>query len=154
MVSRPEIMAIELDTMLTGYMMAHLFQKILVLVGADEKGGREQPDAIFPGDPGGSVQTQLVTVSAALFLMSRYRAKEFLELISLIYHQGKFFHGGQRSHRLQPPLMLGEGMNVGIIPEGVDLKVPLPEVIDGVGGTGAAAAVQQNRVHGSKQSLL
>ena len=76
--------------------------------------------------------------------MSNYLAKVINDVIAFNHYQGQAHFLSQGLHCLQAVLMLGIGVDIGIIPESTDGVPLLSPVFDGIGSAVGAAAMDQN----------
>ncbi len=127
---------------------ADLFQHLLVLVRADKQSSGKGIEAFLAGDLRGSPQTQAVALGTTVSLAPHHGPEVLDHLITLANHERQAHFCGQELHRLQPLLVFGERMDVGIIPADLDFKLLFPQPIYHPGGTGAAAGMQEDRCHG------
>ena len=119
----------------------------MLLIGADEEGCGEVCKTLRASDLSRFRETQLKAVTAAIPLMPCHRAKVVDHIITLGHDERQLHRFCQSTHRFQAALVLGEGVNVGVIPEADYLESLVPEPIYRVGGAGAAAAMEEDLVH-------
>ena len=127
-----------------GQLIADFAYKFMLLVGADEQGGGEGTEAHFAGGFRRFRQTKVEAVPAAPGFMPDDSAEVFNHVITLGNNQGQVHLLSQGLHCFQTALVLRKGVNIWVIPEGADLVPLLSPVVNGVGSTMGAAAMNQN----------
>jgi hypothetical protein len=80
-------------------------------------------------------------VPAPFAFMADDRPEILDEVIAFGDDEGKACLSTVLLEGLQPALVLGEGMDVGIVPEGGDLEPRLPPMLKTAGGAGGATAM-------------
>jgi len=88
----------------------------VLLVGADEQGSGEGIKSPLPGSFGRLCQAQLEAVPAALCFMPRHLAEVCHYVITLANNQGQVGLLSQGLHAFQAMLVLGIGVDIGVVP--------------------------------------
>jgi hypothetical protein len=73
--------------------------------------------------------------------MPHYPAEVVYYVIALSYNQRKIHLPSQRAHCFQAVLVLGIGVDIGVIPQGANFISLPPPVMNGIGSAVGAAAV-------------
>jgi len=139
-----EVLEVELQSgspPLLSHLLADLADHSLVLVGADEQGGGEGVKAHIFSGPGRFGKTQPEAVPAALRFMPHHPPKVINHVIAFGHYYWQAHCFSQGLHCLQAVLVLGVGVDIGVIPESAYLVALLPPIFDGVGGAVGAAAM-------------
>jgi len=80
-------------------------------------------------------------VLAAFRFVSHYPAEVFNHVVALADSQGQVHLLRQGFHCFQAVLVLGVGVDIGVVPQGTDLIPLLPPVFDGIGGAVGTATM-------------
>ena len=79
--------------------------------------------------------------------MSCYPLEVVFDIVALGYDQGKIQILGQGTHSLKAMLVLGIGVDIGVIPQGTHPITLPPPVASSIGSAMSTAAVNQNRAN-------
>lgn len=140
--------------MASPYLLTDLVEQLMFLIRADKKGCGEGWKLILPGDYSSPLKTHAEAVGAALILMSYHSSKIGDDIVSIGNDEGQIYRLGKRPHRFKAISMLGEGVNVRVVPVDGNIKVHFPEPIDCRNGTRSAAGVKQYFFHSCPKASL
>jgi hypothetical protein len=120
--ARTKILIVESHTFFFSKLLSQVLQQSVLLIRANEQGGCKSFKPVCLSDIGGFSQPQPVTIGAAVALMTYYSLKVFEHIVALSDDQGQASRSCEGLHGLQAELVLPEGVNVGVVPEGGDLQ--------------------------------
>ena len=118
------------------------FHQIVLLVGADEEAGGKAVEALRLGHFRGAEEAHLVALDAPPRNILCHRPDEGAKAVVILLDEGHADLLEVVPHGVAPGAVLGEGVDVGVIPEACDV-VPLSlQIGQGAVGAGRAADVQ------------
>ena len=115
----------------------------VLLVWADEEGGRKAVEAPLLGHPGGLEEPELVAFDTPVLDVIRHRPDEGPQAVVVPLDQGQLDGLGVLPQAVPPGPVLGKGMDIGIVPVPRYLIVVSTQNVDTLIGTGSTADMQQ-----------
>jgi hypothetical protein len=130
---------------LVGELLTNAAYERLLLVGADQESCAKSREAVLTSYLCCAFQSQAIADNTALTdsLVPDHGAKVRRHLVPFPPDHGQPHFLCVRAYAFTPPLMFGEWMDVGVIPEAAHRKALLTQALDGVGTAWPAADVQQ-----------
>ena len=148
-----EVPVEELDAVLPRQALGGLGNVVVPLIDAGEKGRRKGGEAVLGCVAGGLLQPVGVAVAAAVVQVPRHRLHKGPQAVLLPDPDLHADAGGVAQKAVPPGLVLLPGVDVGVIPEGHGLDALAPQGLDAAQGTGGAAGVHENGLHGRRSFL-
>jgi hypothetical protein len=126
----------------------------MFLVRADKQSGGKRRDIPPPSFPGGAGEAKEKAIPAPLLFMSHHCPEIGDHLVVLGYNKRQILTLSPGLHCLQAALVLGKGMNVGVIPEKRHPVTLLPPVMDTVSSAMDTAGMKKQAGHSIHQKLV
>ena len=125
-----EVIGGEFDAKLFCQLFPGLENQGGVLVGAYRQCGAEGVKPVLGGVAGGLVQPDGVAVATAVFDVGRHRLDEGAKAVLVLLHQSQADGLGVFPEAVAPGAVLGEGVDVGVVPEAGGFDALPPELFD------------------------
>ena len=113
------------------------------MVGAYGEGGAEGVEAVLGGVPGGFRQAAGVAVAAAAVDVAAHRLHEGPQAVLVLHHQLQADGLGVVGEAVAAGAVLGEGVDVGVVPKARGLDALGAQLLDAGHRAGGTADVEQ-----------
>ena len=123
--------------------LCHFPHQLVILIGADEEGGSEGIEAAFSRLTGGVEKAHLIALDAATADVFRNLPDEGPQAVIVPLDEGQFDFLGVLPDAVAAGAVLGEGMDIGVVPVAGNLEAVGAEHIDGLVGTGGTTNMKQ-----------
>ena len=146
-IAGPQVLESEPHPLFLGDTLTDLLQELLILVWADEQRSGKSIKTLQLCYCGRHRKAQTKAIAAAFPLMSHHSPKIVNDIVSFESNQSKVHSLSILLQSLQAVLVLGQGMDVGVVPEKGDLNPLLPPVLKATSGAGSATSVEKQVSH-------
>ena len=136
-----EVAVLEFDAVRKGGPLGHLPHELVVLVGGNKQRGGKAVEATLGGSSCGLKQAHLIALDAAVGNILRHLPDEGAQGVVIALDQGQVDGGAVVPQAVAAGAVLGEGMDVGILPIGGDVEAVGLQNLDALVGAGSAAGM-------------